>query len=323
MDKISNEFEFVPYGREYARVWDEFVETSRNGTFLFKRAYMDYHSDRFKDSSLIALRHGKPAALLPACLLETGVLSSHAGLTYGGWILPGAHIDGSAVLTLFEEWISYCKRRGDISKIVYKPTPYIYHTKPSQEDVYALWRCGFTKSNVWLSSAIDLRGGHGFNMSKRQQVRKAERLDWEIVKSDDYAGFWDILTECLQTRHDTRPVHALSEIEQLKNAFPENIKLHILRNDAGIQAGVCVYDTGHTAHAQYGATTAFAREHYLLAALYHHLIFTEYANRAYFDFGNSNEQGGLILNAGLLNQKFSMGATGVAYEQYELILNRR
>ena len=35
------------------RAWDDFVRSSRNGTFLFERAYMEYHADRFKDHSLV------------------------------------------------------------------------------------------------------------------------------------------------------------------------------------------------------------------------------------------------------------------------------
>ena len=34
--------------------WDELVQASRNGVFLHLRDYMDYHSDRFTDASLIA-----------------------------------------------------------------------------------------------------------------------------------------------------------------------------------------------------------------------------------------------------------------------------
>ena len=33
--------------------WDCFIANSRNGTFLFFRNYMDYHSDRFIDNSLL------------------------------------------------------------------------------------------------------------------------------------------------------------------------------------------------------------------------------------------------------------------------------
>ena len=37
------------YEPEMMREWDDFVRGSKNGTFLFMRGYMDYHSDRFRD----------------------------------------------------------------------------------------------------------------------------------------------------------------------------------------------------------------------------------------------------------------------------------
>ena len=33
-------------------IWDDFIDNSKNGTFMLKRGYMDYHSDRFIDNSL-------------------------------------------------------------------------------------------------------------------------------------------------------------------------------------------------------------------------------------------------------------------------------
>ena len=47
--------------------WDDFVKVSKNGTFLFLRAYMDYHSDRFLDHSLMFYNEkNKLIAVLPA-----------------------------------------------------------------------------------------------------------------------------------------------------------------------------------------------------------------------------------------------------------------
>ncbi len=47
--------------------WDDFVKVSKNGTFLFLRAYMDYHSDRFQDHSLMFYNEkNKLIAVLPA-----------------------------------------------------------------------------------------------------------------------------------------------------------------------------------------------------------------------------------------------------------------
>ena len=75
-----------------------------------------------------------------------------------------------------------------------------------------------------------------------------------------------------------------------------------------------------TAHAQYIATTPRGRELNLLTPLFHWLITERYSSRDYFDFGISNEDHGRYLNAGLLRQKYSYGATGTVYTRYRLEL---
>ena len=80
----------LPYSPEHRTLWNRTINESRNGTFLLHRNYMDYHSDRFEDASLLWQDHqGRTLGLFPACwhprLPKTIV--SHAGLTYGGCIL--------------------------------------------------------------------------------------------------------------------------------------------------------------------------------------------------------------------------------------------
>ncbi|MBQ9821268.1 MAG: GNAT family N-acetyltransferase, partial [Muribaculaceae bacterium] len=60
--------EIIRYEASMAAQWNDFVQSSRNATFLHQRGYMDYHSDRFSDCSLLALRDSKLCALLPACI---------------------------------------------------------------------------------------------------------------------------------------------------------------------------------------------------------------------------------------------------------------
>ena len=93
--------EIMRYEGSMAARWDELVSSSRNGTFLHQRGYMDYHSDRFTDCSLVALREGKPCALLPACI-DSDVLYSHRGLTYGGWLVPLKHFDATVMIEIMD-----------------------------------------------------------------------------------------------------------------------------------------------------------------------------------------------------------------------------
>ena len=78
-------FEIKIYDGKAAIEWNEFIDKSRNGTFLFNRNYMDYHADRFQDFSLMAYKKNKLYAVLPANRVGD-VLYSHQGLSYGGFI---------------------------------------------------------------------------------------------------------------------------------------------------------------------------------------------------------------------------------------------
>ena len=59
-------FEIIRYTPDRKEEWNAFVATSKNGTFLFHRDYMDYHSDRFEDYSLMFYWQGRLYGLMPA-----------------------------------------------------------------------------------------------------------------------------------------------------------------------------------------------------------------------------------------------------------------
>jgi hypothetical protein len=73
------------YSPEYKTLWDDFVSASKNGVFLFYRGYMEYHSDRFRDHSLLFFKNGNLIGLMPANI-NNDSLNSHEGLTFGGII---------------------------------------------------------------------------------------------------------------------------------------------------------------------------------------------------------------------------------------------
>lgn len=299
--------------------WDSFVDASRNATFLFKRGYMEYHSDRFADCSWTVWKKNRLIALLPADLTSDGVLRSHGGLTYGGWILPVGHLDGSDLLEIFRMAASVWRGCG-IRELDYKPLPWIYSLAPSQEDLYALFRMGAVLTECTLSSTISMRTGWLPNKMQKRHLKSAMLLNPVIAETDDIPGFMTMLAECLRERHDTAPVHTPSEMQLLKRRFPDNIRFFTASVCGEVEAGVCIYDTGLVAHAQYIATTPRGRECNLLTPLFHKLITETFAARSYFDFGISNENHGLILNAGLHRQKSSYGASGTACLRYRLSL---
>ncbi|MDE5786229.1 MAG: GNAT family N-acetyltransferase [Duncaniella sp.] len=305
--------------------WNEFNGRARNATFLTDRGYMDYHADRFNDHSLVARKNGKIMALLPADITNDGVLHSHRGLTYGGWILPPRHFDAASMLDLWDAMIDYCKEAG-INGIDYKPLPYIYSSAPAGEDIYALFRSGARLTECNISAAIRLTANPGFNQGRRQRLRKAMAAGVTVEKAvdeNDWKEFYRMLQRCLEERHDARPVHSLAELLLLKSRFPAEIELWVVRYNDAIQAATILYISGKVVHSQYIATTPEGRNMSLISPLFDRLISMAEAGEFgrdvdYFDFGTSNEDHGLYLNDTLYEQKASMGASGVPYERYLL-----
>lgn len=316
---METEWSISLYSPEDANLWDSLVAKSRQGTMLHLRGYMDYHSDRFHDCSLIAFKKGKPVALLPANLNPDHTLCSHGGLTYGGWLTPLSHFDGSDMLSLFDAWLGWC-RDNEIRQIIYKAVPHIYHRIPAEEDLYALFRVGASIKTINLSSVIDMSENPGFNTQQKRHLKKASHLNPWIKETSKASEFMPILHECLRQRHDAAPVHSESELQTLKDRFPKGIRLFLAGINNEPEAAVCIFNTNSVAHCQYIATSEQGRQNGMLTYLMHHLINEVFPENRYFDFGTSNEEAGRILNAGLLHQKTGLGGRGVAYQIFSLKL---
>lgn len=295
-------------------VWDAFVADSRNATFLFYRAYMDYHSDRFDDYSLMAYDgRGRLLALLPACR-SGSTLYSHQGLTFGGWLLPHRRCDALDMLAIFDA-LPHAMREVGVRRLIYKAIPYIYFRQPAQEDIYAMVRKGGCISASLVSSVIDLSDPVPFDMGSRQRARKALASGIVIGESDRWEEYWTILTNLLRERFDAAPVHSLEEILLLRSRFPENIRLVTATDpDSGeILAGIVLYVNDTAIHSQYTAATQRGKNMAAVPAIYQNIIDTYRGKARWLDLGTSNENGGRDVNAGLLRQKCSYGARAVAY----------
>lgn len=90
-----------PYTPGDFDLWNDFVYNSRNATFIHDRNFMDYHSDRFMDASVLMFDDKDQLLALFPATINGEVVSSHAGLTYGGWLLGASK---PTILHLIEGW---------------------------------------------------------------------------------------------------------------------------------------------------------------------------------------------------------------------------
>ena len=310
--------EVVPYTSDLADTWNDCVEHSKNGTFLLNRSYMDYHADRFTDCSLLFKKKGKVIALLPANFVEEErTVYSHGGLTYGGLILSES-LTATDTLQVMSCAIEWMRITLGAERLIYKPTPHIYHRYAAEEDLYALFRHNAKLIARTASSAIPCERPIAMQELRRRGIKKAQANGIVYEESTDMAAFWKILEEVLAEKHHKTPVHTLSEIEKLHASFPNGIRLFVARKENTILAGTLIYETDMVAHAQYIASSAEGRNMGALDGLFAHLITQVYATKSYFDFGISTEQGGRYLNEGLIFQKEGFGARTVVYDAYEI-----
>ena len=310
-------FEIRRYSPELVDDWNGFVASSKNGTFLFDRRYMDYHADRFIDHSLMIYRRGRLYALLPGNV-NGDTFYSHQGLTYGG-LLMNDKTTAADVVEIFRMINAYLRAEG-LKTVVYKPVPWIYHQQPSEEDLYAIIQVCDVRITRGLSSAITREHLNEWYRIRQNGVQKAKKAGVRIEQTEDYHSFWHILSNNLRERYGLNPVHTVEEIELLHQRLPENIRLFVAKEGQQTIGGCVLYVTGRVVHSQYIAASPRGRELHALDLLFEKVIAQSLKNHAYFDFGISTEKQGTYLNQQLIYQKEGFGGRGICYEWYKWTL---
>lgn len=304
------------YTASYFGLWNDFIQRSKNGTFLFHRDFMEYHSDRFKDFSLLVFEGEMLVAVLPANRVGEE-LHSHQGLTYGGLVYT-EKTKLTDVINIFKEVLQFLKERSFTSLFV-KEIPLIYHKYPADEFSYALFLANASLIRRDSLCVIDNQNKLPYTKSKKESIRRGIKHNLQIVEEPHFELFWnEILIPNLNAKHNVRPVHTLEEITLLHKRFPKNIRHFNVYHNGKIVAGTTVFVAGAVAHPQYISGNVQKNELGSLDYIYDYLINTVFPKSRYFDFGISNEEQGRKLNQGLIFWKESFGARTVVQDFYEV-----
>lgn len=303
------------YQPEHKSVWDAFVASAKNKTFLFYRDFMEYHADRFTDCSLLIYKENEIFAVLPANA-EGKKIYSHQGLTYGGLILA-KKIKFKAVFELFKQLLVFLERNG-FESLEIKNIPSFYNLLPAEELDYLCFLLNAETSRVDIAAVIDNKNPIPIQKNRLEGVKKAEKNALNIEESTDFSTFWDvILKPNLDKNHSATPVHSLEEITLLQKRFPENIRqFNVMNTENEIVAGATIFETENVAHVQYISGNEDKQQLGSLDFLFHHLITAVFEDKPYFDFGTSNENAGKNLNAGLQYWKECFGARTLVHKSF-------
>ncbi len=301
------------YSDKYKNEWNDFVDQANNATFLFHRDFMDYHSDRFSDHSLMVYDDDILVALMPANI-DNGVIISHQGLTYGGMIVhPKLKFEGQ--LESFKAILKFLEEEGK-SLLKIKLLPSIYHQDDTLQ--YILMTMGAKRYRTDMLSVVEPEVAN-YSKDRKAGYKRGVKHGLTVEETDDFKAFWDqILIPNLNQKHNVSPVHSLEEITLLKSRFNQQIRqFNVYHNDV-LVAGTTVFETANVAHSQYISGNEEKNTLGSLDFLHIYLLNEVFAEKKYFDFGISNENQGRNINVGLLYWKEGFGAHGVLQNFFEV-----
>lgn len=317
------------YNETFKDLWDDFVITSRNGTFMQQRTFLNYHfPGRFTDHSLIVYdAHDKLTAVIPAATKQEGpnrIFSSHPGASHGGIVID-FKFNTNGSLTLVPLLIEYCREKN-FKAIEIKLSPHIYHCWPCGEIDFALRYNGFSLSSTEFATVLPLQETeltkHNLANSAQRNINKAEKLGVTIKESRDYSTYWGILTNHLKHRHKAQPTHTLPEILDLKLRYPHSIKLFTAYWQGEMISGVLTFLLNRRViNCFYIASNSDFQHLRSLDLLFYKLInWGKTKGYCYLDWGISTEDKGRFVNQGLCSFKEKFGGRGILRETYYLTL---
>lgn len=307
------------YEPKHKACWDEFVRQSKNGVFMFRRDYLEYHADRFRDFSFLFFQDDELIALMPANRVDDTVIS-HGGLTFGG-VVSGSRMTMPRMLEVFSALIDHLRVQG-VKKLIYKAIPHMYHILPAEEDLYALFVHNARLFRRDVSSTVIAGRRPPLARGRKKTLKHAKALGLKMDRSDEFSRFMGIADASLQLRHGLRPVHTGAEMQLLANRFPENIRLFALNRNEEMLGGVIIYESQNVAHGQYRHATEEGIDLGAFDLIMDVLMNELYVHKPYIDFGISMMDGGHKLNTGLVQNKESYGARTTVYDFYELNIEK-
>jgi hypothetical protein len=305
------------YTPDLIEEWNNFLCNSKGQTFMFCRSFMDYHSDKFVDRSLLVYEENEIVAIIPASLNQDKVsLTSHSGLTFGSFIVK-EKLRTYKTIEYFYHTLKFLSENS-IKHLFFKQIPSFYTSISTDEIDYAFFILEAELYRMDIAYAINFENQIPYQERRSRNIKKGIKNDIKITKENDFSNFWnEILTPNLNARFGVNPVHSLHEITSLsKNNLGSIIQFNAYK-DGQIMAGTTLFETPNVIHAQYISASEEGRKNGSLDLLFDYLINEYSKSKKYLDFGIVNEEMGRKINLGLLDWKEGFGARAYAHRFYK------
>lgn len=316
--KIVKKYTVKRYCSDDFALWNDFISQANNATFLFDRNFMEYHSNRFQDFSLLVFEDDILQAVVPANYKDNQFFS-HQGLTYGGFVFRNEFPLGQIEVVLSETF-NFLQSHGFVQLVIKAMLPF-YAPDFLGEMQQVLSNKQAEIIGQKMNLAIDFQSDYTISKSKLKHYRRLQSEALVVKKESDCTVFWqEVLEPLLQEKYQTKPLHSLTEINSLQSKFPNNIEQYNVYRDGEILAGITLFKTATVIKSQYGATTENGKKFRALDYLFLYLIDFFKADYHYFDMGTVDDNSELGYNEGLLNQKKELGCSVYSQNIFQIAL---
>ncbi len=319
---IKNHFIHVAaFSPDKAKIWDTFLGQSINSHFFYSRDFLKYHEGKLVDRSLMLYLNEKLIGILPACEcpVDRYQISSHYGLSFAGLVLSKRFGQGF-VNSCLDAICLYLKDCG-YKTFHYKPSPFIYHSKPCQADLYWLWKNNAQLVRRDSGSVIFLKSPLQYSKGRKSSVKKAFKSNIRVeLNNSKIDEFWNVLTSNLQQKYDALPTHDLSQIKNLTANFPDNIKLYAALLNDRVVSGALLFVNPGVVHTQYLSSSQLGKDLCALDLVIDTIVSNYSSKCSYLSFGISTFHNGKQYNSSLGSYKESFDSGPMLFEHYSLTL---
>lgn len=305
--------------------WDEFIDSSNNGTIFHKLSFLNYHGEKFQGNEhhLAICKGTSFYALLPmAFFVDDGrkVARSPYGGSYGGpvFLKPQSYSDSKEIINVI---LTYLKQQN-INEIQFTFPLSICEDCYSETFRFVLLEQGFECVCRDISSVACLDKNNSIsnmvtsrvrNMARK--ARKARKVGVEIVQQAPLEDFWQVLKATF-TKHGVDPTHTEAELRWLHNRFPEQIYVDVAYFDKNPIAGIgyLVINKRVISSFYLCQDTQYQKMQALSLLIYNALDQGKHKGFHYFDFGTSSVN--MLSRPNIFRFKEGFGAVGVFRETY-------
>jgi len=298
------EVEIIKYHENLQKIWDDFIPKTANGTFLHLRKYMDYHSDRFDDYSLMFYNGARLIGVLPAHKIQRDIYS-HNGLTYGDFLFSDKIKLEVKIQILKTAFLYLIKNNFKFLHI--KSIPYVFQNFMGQDNAFLYYKFDAKLTKILPFFVLD-KATYKLSQIRKKSINRTKNWNLKIEQNKDFLpDFWHIVEDNLSNRYKAKPVHSLGEMRLLMNRFSENIKLYTIFLDNELISGALVYLFKNTLHFQYVHSIENNKKRMATDVMINEIIKQNIDNYNFISIGSSEVGDGQI-NKGLGYWKESFGS---------------